>query len=283
MVAVFLCLACLLFTSCEYDLQNAFYRSDDTDTRTSVCHTLNDADTPHPFNDIYTVAIFSDIHFGGKNGSRHEQNFLDWLEKSKAEGNCPEFCICLGDIADHGKRSEFAAYTDFSRKVEAILGNGKVYNVLGNHDLYNNGWDDYHELIFPYESFYTFKTKQFSWYCIDSASGTLGKKQFDKLKRLFSQDSSPKIVLTHIPAYSNPLNYMGYFSFQNTYECDMLLTLYGRNNVKMVVDGHIHQAYKNYFNTFIEHTVPSISESNQWTVLTINEKDGSVKEELISG
>ena len=283
MVTVLLCLACILFTSCEYDFQNAFYRSKDTDSRTKTCITLDDSQIPHPSSDIYTVAIFSDIHFGGKQATRHEQDFLNWLTKAKADGNCPEFCICLGDIAEHGKESEFATYNKFCGQVEAILGDGKVYNVLGNHDLYNNGWNHYNQMIFPNSSFYTFKTKKFSWYCIDSASGTLGKKQFDKLKALFAQDSAPKIIITHIPAYGNPLNYMGYFSFQNTYETDMLLTLYSKNNVKIVTCGHIHQSYKNYFNTFVELTVPSITESNQWTVLTINENDGSVSELLISG
>ena len=56
-----------------------------------------------------------------------------------------------------------------------------------------------------------------------------------------------------------------------------------KNNVKIVTCGHIHQSYKNYFNTFVELTVPNITESNQWTVLTINENDGSVSELLISG
>ncbi|MBO4639815.1 MAG: metallophosphoesterase [Treponema sp.] len=283
MVAVLLCLACLLFSSCEYDLENAFYRADDTDARTRVCYTLSDSETPHPSSELYTIAVFSDIHFGGKSSTRHEQDFLNWLEKSKEEGKCPEFCFCLGDITEHGKKSEFEAYNEFCKKVESLLGDGKVYNVLGNHDLYNNGWDNYKEMIFPYKSMYTFKTKTFSWYCIDSASGTLGKNQYDTLKSLFANDSAPKIILTHVPAYSNPLNYMGYFSFQNTYESDMLLTLYSKNNVKSVFSGHIHQSYKNYFNNFVEITVPCITQSNQWSLITIDENKGTVSELVIHG
>ena len=282
MVAVFICLACLLFTSCEYDLQNAFYRSEDTDSRAQTCLTLSDSDSPHPASDVYTVALFSDIHFGGKD-SRHEQDFLNWLQESKNNGTAPAFCICVGDIAEHGYKKEFLEYNEFVKQVEAIIGNGKVYNVLGNHDLYNNGWDNYKENIFPYSSFYTFKTKNFSWYCIDSASGTLGKKQFKKVEELFKNDPSPKIVLTHIPAYSNPMNYMGYFSFQNTYEADMLLSLYEKSNVKMAISGHIHQSYKNYFHSFQELTVSSITESNRWTVITIDETNATISEQQICG
>lgn len=282
MVIILIFAACLLFSSCQYDLQNAFYRAEDTDARAKTCHTLKDSDIPHPSSDVYTVALFSDIHFGGKS-TRHEQDFLDWLTEAKNNGNAPEFCICVGDVAEHGYKKEFTAYNEFSKQIEVILGGGKVYNVLGNHDLYNNGWDDYHQMIFPYESFYTFKTKTFSWYCIDSASGTLGRKQFDMIEELFENDPSPKIVLTHVPAYSNPLNFMGYYSFQNTYEADMLLTLYSKNNVKMVISGHIHQSYKNYFHNFQELTVSSITESNRWTVLTIDEKNGTVSEQQIFG
>ena len=282
MVVIFVLLACLLCTSCEYDLQNAFYRSEDTDARAKNCLTLNDSDCPHPASDVYSVAFFSDIHFGGKN-TRHEQDFLDWLNETKKNGEAPEFCVCVGDIAEHGLKKEFAEYNEFTQKIEAILGHGKVYNVLGNHDLYNNGWDNYKQMIFPYSSFYTFKTKTFSWYCIDSASGTLGKKQFDTIEKMFKNDPSPKIVLTHVPAYSNPLNFMGYFSFQNTYEADMLLSLYSKNNVKMAVSGHIHKSYKNYFHSFQEITVSSITESNRWTVLTIDERNGTITEQQICG
>ena len=102
MVAVLLCLACLLFSSCEYDLENAFYRADDTDARTRVCYTLSDSETPHPSSELYTIAVFSDIHFGGKGSTRHEQDFLNWLEKSKEEGKCPEFCFLSLNIICSG-------------------------------------------------------------------------------------------------------------------------------------------------------------------------------------
>lgn len=284
MVTVILCLLCLLFSSCKYDLQNAFYRSGDTDARTKVCCELDPSDAPNPATDIYTVAVFSDIHFGGKSSGRHEQAFLNWLEDLKNQNNSPAFCICLGDIAEHGQRSEFEDYNSFVAKVEALLpSGGKVYNVLGNHDLYNNGWSDYKELIFPKQSFYHFKTTNFSWYCIDSASGTLGKKQYDTIKRLFARDTAPKIILTHIPVYSDPLNHMGYFSFQNTYEADMVLTLYAKNNVKLVLDGHIHKSNKNYFGPFIELTVPGFTDKNSWNLITIDETRKTISEELIFG
>lgn len=283
MVTVILCLICILFTSCEYDLEHAFFRAQGTDERTKSCYTLTAAEAPDATLESYSVAVFGDIHFGGKNTIRREQAFLDWLEESKADGTAPAFCICLGDITEHGQKEEFEAYNEFVQKVEALLGTGRVYNVLGNHDLFNNGWEDYSKLIFPYKSFYYFKTKQFSWYCLDTASGTLGRKQYEKIKTMFEKDPSPKIVLTHIPAYSNPLNSMGYFSMQNNYEADLLLTLYSNSNVKLVLNGHIHEPYKNYFNSFLELTAPGITQTNSWTVISIDENAGTISEKMVFG
>lgn len=277
-----LCLLCILFNSCKYDLYSAFYRANNTDARTKSCHKLLPEASPDATLDTYSVAVFSDIHFGAKNSIRHEEAFLAWLQECKDEGNCPEFCICLGDIAEHGLKKEFEDYNAFVKKVETLLGDGKVYSVLGNHDLFNNGWQHYHSMVFPYESFYTFKTQTFSWYCLDSASGSLGLKQYEKLEKLFAADPAPKIVMTHIPAYSNPFDSLGYFSSQNTYEADMLLTLYAKNNVKLVLNGHIHQPYTNDFNSFLEITVPGINETGRWSVITVNEKKGTISETIIS-
>ena len=283
MVTVILCILCLLFTSCEYDLQHAFYRAENTDDRTKVCYNLKESESPSPAVDKYSVAVFSDIHFGGKKLTRHEEAFLEWLQEAKADGSAPEFCICLGDIVEHGLKKEFDAYKDFVQKIEALLGSGKVYGVLGNHDLFNNGWDHYHSMVFPYEAFYHFKTKKFSWYCLDSASGTLGKKQFNKIEKLFKNDPAPKIIMTHVPVYSNPLNSMGYFSMQNTYEADMILTLYAKSNVKLVLNGHIHEPYKNYFDSFLEVTVPGFTQTNSWSVIDIDEEAGTISEKIIHG
>ena len=282
MVVILLCL-CLIFTSCSYGPEDAFFREANSNKRTqSICE-LGQTDVPIISEDVYTVAVFSDVHFGKKKAVRHEQEFLDWLQKEKDNGTAPAFCICLGDIADHGLESEFKDYVDFSKQVEAILGTGKIYNVLGNHDLYNDGWEHYSKLVFPYKSIYHFNTKGFSWYCIDSASGTLGKKQYQKLKKAFENDSAPKIIMTHIPIYSNPMNYLGYHTFQNTYEADQLLTLYAQNNVKLILNGHIHKTYQNYFNNCIELTVPSIIKDNRWMVITIDEQNCSIKEESVHG
>ena len=281
MVTLLLCLACLLFTSCDYGLGEALYRPDPVNTRADCIYELTAEQAPEVTKSRYQVLVFSDVHFGKKNADRHEQDLLQWLKAKKENGTCPEFCICLGDIADHGTEDEFLAYVDFSKAIEEILGSGRVYGVLGNHDLYNKGWKYYQSYVFPYKSFYHFKSKNFSWYFTDSAGGSMGKNQYTQLVNAFNNDDSPKIVFSHVPIYGDPYTNMGYFTFQNSYEADTILTLYVNSNVKMIVNGHIHKPHKNFFKSCIEFTLPSLTEDNEWLLLTIDEDEASVKEELI--
>lgn len=282
MVTVLLCLACLLFCSCDYGLDEAIYRPSPVNERATSLYELSGQEAPAIDKDVYTIAVFTDIHFGKPDESRHEQDFLNWLQEMKDKNTLPAFCICLGDIADHGKAEEFKKYEAFTQKIEAILGTGKVYGVLGNHDLYNNGWKNYKTHVFPYKSLYHFKTKTFSWYCIDSASGSLGKKQYELLEKKLKKDKAPKIIMSHIPVYGNPLNNMGYFTFQNSYEADMLISLFVKNNVKLLLTGHIHRPNKNYFKDCMELAVPPLTKDNKWTLITIDEKNASITEEFIT-
>ena len=282
MVELIICLVCLLFSSCKYGVDEAIYRPSPVNTRATQLYELNASQAPVINDDVYTIAIITDIHFGKPGTTRHEKDFLDWLEQMKQNGSLPAFCVCLGDIADHGKAEEFLEYQNFTKQIEDILGNGKVYGVLGNHDLYNNGWQNYKSYVFPYESFYHFKTKTFSWYCIDSASGSMGKNQYTILEQKIKNDKAPKIILSHIPVYGDPLSNMGYFTFQNSYEADMLITLCVNNNVKLLLSGHIHRPNKNYFKDCMELAVPPITKDCRWTVLTIDEKNASIKEEFVT-
>ena len=213
---------------------------------------------------------------------------MRYLQNLVYSGNTPAFCVCLGDIADHGYESEFDDYVAFTSKIDTILGTEegktKVYNVLGNHDLYNSGWIYYSQKIFPYKSFYHFNTKKFSWYVIDSASDTLGHHQLELLKTSLEQDSNPKIILGHVPIYGDPFFSFAYFSFQDEHESSLLLSLFANENVKLVMEGHSHCYWQNDFNTFIEYIVSSVTAGktgSEWTLLTIDEEAESIETERI--
>ena len=101
----------LLFTiptSCKYyayGLEEFFYRENTLDKRIDTLTELNETQIPQNLPDEYTVLVITDIHFGGenreKNGARKDRTFLKKIQ-ALSESEKPEFCICLGDVAEHG-------------------------------------------------------------------------------------------------------------------------------------------------------------------------------------
>jgi len=273
--ALFLC----LFTSCNfltggYGWDEFFSRSDPVSSRAESITDLSD--TPAASCTSYTVIVITDVHFGG-DGTRPDDTFLAWVDSLSPQ---PKFCICLGDIAEHGYESEYKEYVAFTDKLRSR--SIPVYTVTGNHDLYNSGWQYWSAMVYPETSFYRLKTSDFSWYFLDSGSGSLGTDQYDALKEAMEADSNSKVVMLHYPLYADGTFYA---CLQNTYERDKLITLFAKQSVQLVLDGHTH-AYHTYdFGSFYEFNVPGYLEKHQWALLTVKEPaDGtapSVNAELI--
>ena len=272
------------FSSCKYytyGLEEFLYRSGTVEKRTESVLELTGHDVPVvPNEGNYNFLIVADIHFG------HQvyKNDVDWLITSVTdylntipEDEKPLFCICLGDIAEHGLKSEFDDFTKFVNKLNEL--GIKTYSVLGNHDLYNSGWRIYKDVIFPFTSFYYFKTDVFSFYFIDSASGSLGKSQMNKLENLLTKDEKPKIVATHVPLYAD--GYF-YFAMQNTTERNLLISMLARNNVKAVLSGHTHSMNFTNLGKFTEYNFPSVITYNDIGIVTVNQSDNSVYAKVIN-
>ena len=272
------------FSSCKYytyGLEEFLYRSGTVEKRTESVLELTDQDVPViPSEGNYNILIVADIHFGHETYKNDVDLFItsitDYLNSMPADEK-PLFCICLGDIAEHGLKSEFDDFSKFVNKLSEL--GIKTYSVLGNHDLYNSGWRIYKDVIFPFTSFYYFKTDVFSFYFIDSASGSLGKSQMNKLEGLLAKDENPKIVATHIPLYAD--GYF-YFSMQNTTERNLLISMLAKNNVKAILSGHTHCMNFTNFGKFTEYNFPSVITYNNIGIVTVNQNDNSVYAKVIN-
>lgn len=271
------CFSCKYYT---YGFEEFLYRSGTVDKRADSVVELSGSEVP-AFSDskIVNILVITDIHFGAEANSdsrnRLSSKLLNYL-KNLPEAAKPLFCVCLGDITEHGLKSE---YKDYNKFVDKLFQLGiKTYSVLGNHDLYNSGWKSFNELVFPYTSFYYFKTDVFSYYFIDSASGSLGKKQMNKLKELLIKDINPKLIFTHIPAYAN--GYL-YFSMQNTEERNLLISMFAKNNVKALCNGHTHDLQVSNLGRFMEYTFPGFWEYKQFGIISVNQNDYSVLYKII--
>ncbi|MCR5763168.1 MAG: metallophosphoesterase [Treponema sp.] len=267
----------LSFFSCSYGFQKFLDHGESVEER--LCD-LTDITAASVSGSPYSFLIITDVHFGNSK-SRRDDDFINVLQSKINDGTispAPSFAVCLGDIADHGKRSEYEQYNNFASRIEGIIG-GKVYNVVGNHDLYNNGWDEYEELIYPYVNFYRFSIGSISYYFLDTGSGSMGKPQFNSFKSAMANDSNYKIVCTHYPAYGTSDFFASYYSLQNTLEADQVLTLLKESNVIAYLSGHMHAEHHTNFGSFTEYVVPAFLSNEKFAVMTVNESSHSASYE----
>ena len=266
----------LLFSSCKYNIGEGFARLMKVEERATNLRILDQEPVLNAITDSeeYDVLVITDVHFGnenhGKNGPRREDDFFAHLEDASSGAaliDSVKFVICMGDIAEHGYDDEFKRFNAVIKAWFDAKGI-PIYHVVGNHDLYNSGWKNWAANNYPNTSFYKFETPSFSWYFLDSASGTLGWYQYDALDGHMRRDDKKKLVFTHIPVYAEDNLY---FVMQNTEERNLLISTCAKTGVQLFVDGHTHKDRTSDFGKFIERNVPGFLEKSGYGVVHINE------------
>ncbi len=275
-------ITCLLFFSsltlfsCKYSWWQAFNHGDDVDERiNSSSSSITEIEAPTVSNTSnFSFIAISDVHFG-----RGNQEVEDFINEIKKISPAPDFCICLGDIVEHGIKSEFSDYNDFVEKIKSVVTSEKVYTVIGNHDLFNDGWDYFERMIYPYTSLFHFTIGNYSFYFTDSASGSLGPKQLKTIKSAMRADSTRnKIFCTHYPVYGSADSFDSYYSLQNPEETALLLTLLEDTNTRLYLSGHIHNYHKNKLSrNLTEYVTDGYLDKYKFLLVTINGDDNSVK------
>ncbi len=262
--------------TCKYGLDEAIYREDSFRRRSVSLTEMNDSPTQSLVSSLgpkYTVLIISDMHYGKSGHSQHEDELLSWIDSLPASKR-PAFCINLGDTADHGLPGELDSFLAFESRLKQRIPN--VYNIVGNHDLYNSGWSGWKEKMYPHNSFYHFETSAFSWYFLDSGSGTLGKRQMDEFEKVLRNDSKQKIVSLHYPIYSDKISMLSCGTLQDEHEANRLVTLFLDNKVALVLDGHTHRYFRNDFGSFLELNVSTMMKQCSFALVTVDEESGIV-------
>ncbi|MBO6176961.1 MAG: metallophosphoesterase [Treponema sp.] len=285
--ACFLVFTCCLFLSCNLGFY-WFVFGEDVEDRAKEIVSIDSPDSvSETTGEKYSVLVVTDLHFGSERTDRDDEAFYEWFKKQLAsddESLKPRFMICLGDILDGGHKEEAEEYNNFADKLaelaeEAGIHGFTSYSIVGNHDLYNHGWSVWKENIYPHTSFYVFNTKSdsqsqgMSWYFLDTGNGTLGKTQLDSLCEAMKNDSRPKIVSMHYPLYCGGIVQL---CIQNSMERNILMSLFAENNVKIVLEGHAHRTKHYDCGNFEEHLISSYLYSRAFTLLTVDEKSGSV-------
>ncbi|MCQ2592343.1 MAG: metallophosphoesterase [Treponema sp.] len=270
---VFTLLCC---TSC-YGSWNPFEYGNNVDNRIEALPDISETlpDSVKGNTDSYTVLVFADSHFDATVETNAEKKLFKWLDSLDAE-EYPRFAISLGDSTNAGTQSQFDEYLAFCNKLETNY-NITTINVPGNHDIYCSNWKNWKKNCFPYKSFYCFKTQSFSWYALDTASGSLGLFQYNQLKNAMENDPNPKIVFSHYPIIE--FNFV--FGLCDTVERNLLLDLFVKNNVKLSLGGHLHNFATDKLQDYTEYCLPSFRYNEIWTLLTINENTKETKVKII--
>ncbi|MBI2949550.1 MAG: metallophosphoesterase [Verrucomicrobia bacterium] len=162
-----------------------------------------------------------------------------WFERVSASIRAhdprPEFCLMIGDLAQHGVRTELGAMREVLRSLRM-----PAYSVIGNHDYVSNtdrsSWDE----LFPRSLNYHFEHRGWRFIGLDSSEGIKWENtrvqaatfrwldaELPKLDR-----ATPTVVFTHFPlgvlVPSRPLN------------ADDVLDRFKEFNLVAVFSGHFH-------------------------------------------
>lgn len=283
-------LVCLFTISCRYDF-NLIPRKDTIEKRSP-----NFSNIDSPFKDDatskdkFSVLIIGDTHFG-RNGwfkpKRNEEPFYEKLtvlrDEYKNKGFPIRFSINVGDNSDSGKQSEFDDFHNFENRIAEILKEGgehyfdKMFSIVGNHDLYNNGWDVWKKNSYPHTSTYYFTTEgsgsSISWYFLDSGSGMLGNKQISQLTSLTENDANEKLIFSHYPINAK---FVDYYTLSDPLEIAKLTKLFYKTNTKFTVEGHYHPGGSNDIETssgkkvYHEEVLPGFVDHLGFGILTVD-------------
>ena len=275
---------CLMLTSC-YGSWNIFYKGNDVDYRTTSMLKVGTASDPNQsvftasgvssVSGTYKVLVLSDIHAGYTGRTPPDRKLFRWLNSVKDTSEAPQFMLCLGDTSDTGEQSQFDEYNAFCQKLKDDYDIKLIFNAAGNHDIYQSHWDVWKKNCYPYTSFYKFETAGFSWYCLDTASGTISKQQYDILTSELAGDTKPKVVFSHYPLSEYNLA----FGLGDTTERNLLISKFIKSNVKCYLGGHNHYSKETWLG-FPDYECPSYRYNYSWTVVTVNESTGSVTAEF---
>lgn len=269
-IALLICVA--VTVSCAYGIQEGFGRKAPVEKRAK--NLLDAGQIELADSNNFSFILISDVHFGAKL-TRHDDAFFTAVQALEKR---PDFCVVLGDVAEHGLEEE---YVDFNNVIVAGLQalGIETYCTVGNHDLYNSGWESYSKYNFPYTSFYKATGGNCSFYFIDSASCTIGQPQFNALENSFLADDAHKFIFTHVPLHADDTKY---FVMQDTDERNELISLFAQNNVEYFFAGHIHDLRSTDFGAFFEENVPAYLAQKGFEVCTVkNSPEFSVTNEVI--
>ena len=205
----------------------------------------------------YTFYVATDPHI---DQTHRNQDIFNDVFRNDAYAS---FGAILGDCID--VKDNFPAYLEaLAYNPERHACNHKIFHVLGNHDIFFNGWVDYREMIGP--SVYWFEVVfdggKDLYIILDTATGSLGRKQTEWFRSFLSSNRDKYrhcAVLTHTNLFYTDKTQAssGNMPLEETFA---LIDFLGRHDVSLVLQGHDHFREDITYNNVRYTIVGSISD-----------------------
>jgi predicted phosphodiesterase len=196
----------------------------------------DDWNAKHPYREIvvlsddYTILSLADCHVGG---TQNLDLVLTTAKITKASA-----VVMAGDLTS-GHSEDYYVFEQHLPDQDSLA----TFPIAGNHDLFFDGWNEFHSRFGSSTYLFTVKTPEASdlYICLDTGGGTLGNKQLDWLTNIL-ETMRPGyrhcILFTHNnlfrPRHDDSTNML-------VEELQVLIDLFTRHRVEMVVTGHDHK------------------------------------------
>lgn len=222
-------------------------------------------------DDDYIFYVAADPHIN------ETHNNLDMFNDVMRNDSSAAFGVILGDCTD--VRDNLTSYLEALRYCpDRHTFNHDIYHVLGNHDLFFNGWVNFKESIGPSTFWFEviFPGGKDLYISLDTATGTLGRKQTEWISSFLGNNRNRYrhcVLLTHTNFFYTDKT-QGSSGNMPIEESFALIDLLGRNNVTLVLQGHDHYredlTYDNVRYTVLG-TIRDESEAPEFLKVSVNQ------------
>ena len=253
-VLIILLIVGLCGCSQKWDASGFFFPDDLVDSRYAQSELWNQS---HPFKNLvvssenYQLLVAADSHIGSL------VNFEKFLSQASKPENTA--FVMVGDIVS-GQKEDFLKFKNELPDFNQV----HYFLTPGNHDLYYDGWKTYYDYFGSSMYYFTVQTPSKSdlYICLDSGSGTLGRKQLAWFKNVLSTKRANYrncVVFSHVNLFRNRHTTSTNPMVEELY---VLMDLFDRYKVNLVISGHDHVRFVNNFGFTTYITLDALQDAN---------------------
>lgn len=228
----------LAFYACDYlDFSGMVITYDDVDERFKQSMAWNETEGPlsqQHNSDEYTLYVISDSHLGS---TKNIQMLFQSAQNENIDGVIMNGDLCSGNKEDYETlKTVIEAYPSIT-----------TYPIVGNHDLYFEGWEYFYNYLGSSSYYLEINTPEASDLIVmlDTGGGTLGTLQFDWFQDLLQSKRSNYRYCT-VFTHNNILRSRYTIStLPMSEEVKALMELFLEHKVDYCISGHDHK-YDNF-------------------------------------